>query len=189
MRRLLKAQLRVWHIVAVLLVISVMTTGAVLARGGDPASRQAASHEPRSTVTGTDFWPSGKTRIVTSTSNDTTTVNPGGDQTVLTASFRVPSHQRADVVALYNGDGFSDNAGGYCYLEFRLDSASGPAFSPGEEFPVDGQVYSNHYPTLSVNGVKKNIGAGHHTVYVTMDSTGPTCDLWDQSLVLLANVR
>jgi hypothetical protein len=189
MRRLLKAQLRVWHIVAVLLVISVMTTGAVLARGGDPATRLAASHEPRTTVIGTDFFPSGKTRIAASTSNDAATVNPGGDQTVLTASFRVPSHQRADVVALYNGDAFADNGGGYCYLEFRLDNASGPTFSPGEEYPVDGQVYSDAYPTLSVNGVKKNIGAGYHTVYVTMDSTGPTCTLYDQSLVLLANVR
>jgi len=166
-----------------------MTTGAVLARGGDPATRLAASHEPRTTVIGTDFFPSGKTRIAASTSNDAATVNPGGDQTVLTASFRVPSHQRADVVALYNGDAFADNGGGYCYLEFRLDNASGPTFSPGEEYPVDGQVYSDAYPTLSVNGVKKNIGAGYHTVYVTMDSTGPTCTLYDQSLVLLANVR
>ena len=189
MRRLLKAQLRVWHIVAVLLVISVMTTGVVLARGGDPATRLAASNERRTTAIGTDFLPSGKTRIAVSTSNDATVVSPGGDQTVLTTSFRVPSHQRADVVALYNGDALAENGGGWCYLEFRLDSASGPTFAPGEEFPVDGYVYADAYPTLSVNGVKKNIGAGYHTVYVTMDSTGPTCTLYDQSLVLLANVR
>ena len=78
MRRLLKAQLRVWHIVAVLLVISVMTTGVVLARGGDPATRLAASNERRTTAIGTDFLPSGKTRIAVSTSNDDTVVSPGG---------------------------------------------------------------------------------------------------------------
>jgi hypothetical protein len=183
MKNLLNANLKIWHLLLVFLVIALSSGGVVLA--AEPLG--VSSFFPKG-----EFYMAGASG---SGGSPVTVPSDGTEVTVLSATFTVPSGKKADVAALFNGDAlWNGSTPGYCRGEIRLDSPTGTAFLPGSILLVDGYVYSyngNRHATLDMNAYKKAIGAGAHTAYVRMwtEEGGSGCLVYARSLMLVANVR
>lgn len=178
-KRLLSAQLKLWHLllVVVLLVIGSGTSfGQTVAPTGADSSRS------------TDVsFRSGSFHMAAAKSNTSQTVHAAdGEVEVLRVSFSVPAGKKADIAAFFNAEAYK-YPNGYCYLTFYLDGIATTALQPGELWVADGYVYSGAYPTISAQGYERNVGAGTHSVIVTLHATGGDCFVDDRSVILISN--
>jgi hypothetical protein len=186
MKKLLSANLQVWHLLAGIGVIALATTGGVVMAGPHAPPAWGAKVE---TVTPAAFVPPGNFRMATAAVNGSQYVKAtDGVVTVISVPFIVPSGHAADIVAFFNAEAYK-YPNGYCYVEFRLDSLASDPLRPGKLWVTDGYIYKGGYPTISAQSFRINLGAGQHTLYVQMTATGGDCLLSDRSLIVMANVR
>jgi hypothetical protein len=178
-RRLLSAELKVWHLLLVvaLLAVSSSSTSAGLSpsHGASPATADG-------------FYPAGTFNMATAQSNTSQTIHAAdGEVEVLRATFKIPAGQTAAVAAFFNAEAYK-YPNGYCYLTSYLDTVgTGPVLFPGELWVADGYVYSGAYPTISAQGYVGHIAAGTHAVIVTLHATGGDCFVDDRSLIVISN--
>jgi hypothetical protein len=185
MNRFLSANLQVWHLLVGLgAVVGVGAAGVVMAR---PVSAPPVVHSSNGVMPA--VYATGTIRIGSNVSHDGVYIKSAdGKKSVLSASFTVPSGQRADIVSFFNAEAFK-YPNGYCYLEFHIDSLSTAPLNPGELWVADGYIYKGGYPTISAQGVQTNVGAGTHILYVSLRATGGDCWVHDRSLILLTNTH
>jgi hypothetical protein len=185
MNRFLSANLRVWHLLVGLgAVVALGAGGVVMAR---PVSAPRVL-ELSGGVTPA-VYATGTIRMASNISHDSVTIHEAdGKKSVLSASFVVPSGQRADIVSFFSAEAYKYPKG-YCYLEFHIDSLATTPLNPGELWVADGYIYDGGYPTISAQGVQGNVGAGTHILYVTLRATGGACYVDDRSLILLTNTH
>lgn len=177
-KRVLSTELRVWHLVAVVVLVLASGSGA-MAGSAPPATPAPANPE--------SYLAAGRFRMATSSSTTPLFVKSVDDwKEVLRASFRVPSGQKAGIAAFFNAEAYK-YASGYCYARFELED--GTVFSPNNNgiWVADGYVYNGAYPTISVQGFRLAVPAGSHSVIVKIQATGGDCYLTDRSLILIAN--
>ncbi len=178
-KRLLSAELKLWHLLLVVALLTVPATSTLAWHSAAPAGPDRSSEE---------FLPQGTFNMAEAQSNTSQTVHSvDGEVEVLRVSFTVPSGQHANIAAFFNAEAYK-YANGYCYLKFYLDAiGSGGALRPGKLWVADGYVYSGAYPTISAQGYKGSIGAGTHSVLVTLSTTGGDCYVDDRSLIVISN--
>lgn len=178
-KRMLSAQLKLWHlllVVALLAVSAGVTNAARSAPTGGPELKPEA------------FYPNGAFNMVVAQSNASQTIHQAdGEVAVLRATFSIPAGQIASVAAFFNAEAYK-YPNGYCYLTSYLDAVgSGPVLFPGELWVADGYVYNGGYPTISAQGFRGHIAAGAHSVIVTLHATGGDCFVDDRSLIVISN--
>lgn len=179
-KRLLSAQLRLWHLLlaVALLAVSVSVTAA---------ARSVPT--PASSGTNPDsFYPNGAFNMAAAQSNTSQTIHEAdGEVEVLRATFTIPAGQIANVAAFFNAEAYK-YPNGYCYLTSYLDRVgSRLVMFPGELWVADGYVYKGGYPTISAQGFRGHIPAGTHSVIVTLHATGGDCFVDDRSLIVISN--
>ena len=179
-KRLLSAELKLWHLI---LVVVLLAVGA-----GTAVARQTAPPTDAGRSISTDrLFPSGAFKMAGAQSNTSMTVHEAdGQVTVLQADFSVPSGKKTDVAAFFNAEAYK-YPNGYCYLTFYIDGIGGTALHPGEEWVADGYVYTGGYPTISAQGYLGKVGPGSHSVLVALSATGGDCFVDDRSLILISN--
>jgi hypothetical protein len=181
-KRLLSAELKLWHLLLVV-VLLVIGSGTSFGQTGPPTDADS-SH---SSLSSNAFFPSGSFHMAAASSNISQYVHAvDGEVEVLRVSFSVPSGKKADIAAFFNAEAYK-YPNGYCYLTFYLDGIATTALQPGELWVADGYVYNGAYPTISAQGYKANVGAGKHSVIVTLRATGGDCYVNDRSVVLISN--
>ena len=185
MKKLLSANLQVWHLLVGIAFIAMATTGGVVIAGPHAPPVWEAKVDAAAPAA---FVPEGTMRMATAFAEVSQTVKAAdGFVTVLSATFSVPSGQTADIAAFFNAAAYK-YPNGYCYVEFYLDSA-GLTLRPDKLWVVDGYIYKGGYPTISAQGFRGAIGPGNHTVFVKLQTTGGDCYVNHRSLIVLANVR
>ena len=170
-KRLLSAELKLWHLllVAILVVVGI---------GGTSAAQ---------TPTDSKFFPSGTFKMAAAQSNISLTVHSvDGEVTVLQVAFSIPAGQKADIAAFFSAEAYK-YPNGYCYLTFYLDGIGTAALQPGQVWVADGYVYSGAYPTITAQGYKVGVGAGEHSVVVALQTTGGDCYIDNRSLIVISN--
>jgi hypothetical protein len=179
-KRLLSAELKVWHL---LLVVALL---AVSASGTSAGLSTPTGASPNLSPDG--FYPAGTFNMGTAQSNTSLTVHAAdGEVEVLRVSFSIPAGQTAAVAAFFNAEAYK-YPNGYCYLTSYLDTiGSGPVLYPGELWVADGYVFNGKYPTISAQGYVGHIAAGAHSVIVTLHATGGDCFVDDRSLIVISN--
>ena len=188
-------EVKSWHVLVALVAAGVLVMGGVvLASDRGAMKTQSPPHSAAAADSvGAKFFKGGRIRMTASSLTSSVEVGSSSDTSVISASFRVPSGKKADVFAQFHGEAYNNasTAGGYCYGEFRLDGVGGDTFAPGEEWLVDNYLYGpGNYPTISMNGFKRRIGPGLHTVFFTMDQAGNAdCFIYGRTLLLTANIH
>jgi hypothetical protein len=178
-KRLLSADLKVWHL---FLVVALLAVGSSSTSAGLSPSRGTNPD------TADGFYPSGSFNMATAQSNTSQTIHAAdGEVEVLRATFKIPTGQTAAVAAFFNAEAYK-YPNGYCYLTSYLDTVgTGPVLFPGELWVADGYVYTGGYPTISAQGYVGHIAAGVHSVIVTLHATGGDCFVDDRSLIVISN--
>jgi hypothetical protein len=180
-KRLLRAELRVWHLLLVVVLVLGSGTGVM----GAPATGNAPSPAALDA-----YWAAGQVRMATVSSTTAVYVkSTDGWKAVLAITLTVPSGQKADIAAFFNGEGYK-YANGYCYARFELEN--GTVLKPDEsehngQWVVDGYIFKNAYPTISDQGFMLAVPPGTHSVTVKMMATGGDCYVADRSLIVIAN--
>jgi hypothetical protein len=179
-KRLLSAELKVWHLLIVVAVFAVGTDTAL--------ARQATlQNGGLAAATSDSFFPSGTFNLAAAHSNTSQTVHSAdGEVSFLQVAFTVPRGQVADIAAFFSGEAYK-YANGYCYLKFYLDQIGGDALAPGKVWVADGYVYSGAYPTITAQGYRSNVRAGVHTLIVSLLTTGGDCYVDDRSIIVISN--
>jgi hypothetical protein len=180
---LLTRELRVWHLLLVVVLLLASTSGVLGAPVAHDTSRPAALDS---------YLAAGQFRMAAASSTDSQTVHSvDGWVEVLRASFTIPSGQKAGVAAFFNAEAYK-YANGYCYARFELEN--GTVFNPRDpdlqsagQWVADGYVFKPGYPTISIQGFQLSIPAGTHSVIVKLLATGGDCFVDDRSLILIAN--
>ena len=186
MKKLLSANLQVWHLLVGIAFIAMAMTGGVVIAG--PYAPPVWGEAKVDAAAPAAFVPEGTMRMATAFAEVSQTVKAAdGFVTVLSATFSVPSGQTADIAAFFNAAAYK-YPNGYCYVEFYLDSA-GLTLRPDKLWVVDGYIYKGGYPTISAQGFRGAIGPGNHTVFVKLQTTGGDCYVNHRSLIVMANVR
>jgi hypothetical protein len=186
MKKLLSANLQVWHLLVGIAFIAMAMTGGVVIAG--PYAPPVWGEAKVDAAAPAAFVPEGTMRMATAFAEVAQYVKAtDGVVTVLSASFSVPSGQTADIAAFFNAAAYK-YPNGYCYVEFFLDSA-GLTLRPDRLWVVDGYIYKGGYPTISAQGFRGAIGPGNHTVFVKMETTGGDCYVNHRSLIVMANLR
>jgi hypothetical protein len=179
-KRLLSAELKVWHL---LLVVALLTVTATTTLAG----QRAGPTRPTPNLTPETFFTTGAFNMAGAYSNTSQTVHAlDGEVEVLREAFTIPAGQTAEIAAFFNAEAYK-YANGYCYLTFYLDAIGPSKFRPGELWVADGYVYAGGYPTISAQGFKGNIAAGAHSVIVTLHATGGDCYVDDRTLIVISN--
>jgi len=179
-KRLLSAELKLWHLLLVVALLAVSTSST-------SAGQSAAPTGDSSNLSGDTFFPSGAFNMAAAQSNDALTVHSvDGEVEVLRVAFSVPTSQKADIAAFFNAEAYK-YPNGYCYLKFYVDGIGSPALRPGKLWVADGYVYSGAYPTISAQGYKVGVPAGPHSVVVTLNTTGGDCYVDDRTLIVISN--
>jgi hypothetical protein len=179
-KRLLSAELKVWHLLLVVVLLAVGTGTAVARQSAPPTDADSGVSSDR-------LFPSGAFKMAAAKSTTSMTVHEAdGEVTVLQVGFSVPSGRKADIAAFFNAEAYK-YPNGYCYVTFYLDGVGTTALAPGQVWGADGYVYSGAYPTISAQGYKAKVGPGAHSVLVTLDATGGDCYVDDRSVILISN--
>jgi hypothetical protein len=179
-KRLLSAELKVWHLLIVVAVFAVGTDTALARQGNVSNSGLAAA-------TADSFFPSGTFNMAAAHSNTSQVVHSAdGEVEFLRVSISIPRGQVADIAAFFNGEAYK-YPNGYCYIKFYLDQIGGDALAPGKLWVADGYVYSGAYPTISAQGYRSNVKAGTHNVIVSLLTTGGDCYVDDRSIIVISN--
>ena len=179
-KRLLSAELKLWHLLLVVVLLAVGT-------GGASAGQTATPPGAGSNLSSEAFFPSGAFNMAAAQSNNSLIVHSvDGEVEVLRVNFSVPSGQKADIAAFFSAEAYK-YATGYCYLKFYLDGIGTAALRPGQVWVADGYVYSGAYPTISAQGYEGNVAAGAHSVLVTLNTTGGDCYVDNRSIILISN--
>jgi hypothetical protein len=178
-KRLLSADLKVWHLLLVIAVLAVSTDSTLASQNMTPSKPNLSSDA---------FFPSGALNMAAASSNTSQTVHAAdGKVEVLRVAFTVPAGQTASIAVFFNAEAYK-YANGYCYLAFYLDSiGAGNQLKPGNLWVADGYVYSGGYPTISAQGYRPSVAAGTHSVVVALHTTGGDCYVNDRSIILLSN--
>jgi hypothetical protein len=179
-KRLLSAELKVWHLILVVVLLAVSASAT--------SAGQSAPTGASPNLSPDGFYPSGTFNMATAQSNTSQTVHQAdGEVEVLRATFSIPAGQTAAVAAFFNAEAYK-YANGYCYVTSYLDTVgTGPVLFPGELWVADGYVFSGRYPTISAQGYVGHIAAGVHSVIVTLHATGGDCYVDDRSLIVISN--
>jgi hypothetical protein len=179
-KRLLSAELKLWHLLLVVVLLAVGT-------GGASAGQTATPPGAGSNLSSDAFFPSGAFNMAAAKSHNSLTVHSvDGEVAVLRVAFSVPSGQKADIAAFFSAEAYK-YPNGYCYLTFYLDGIGTAALQPGQVWVADGYVYSGAYPTISAQGYEGNVAAGAHSVLVALHTTGGDCYVDDRSIILISN--
>ena len=179
-KRLLSAQLKLWHLILVLALLTVPATSAL-------AGQSAAPTGVSPVLSSDAFFATGTFNMAAAKSNTSQVVHAvDGEVEVLRVAFTVPAGQKADIAVFFNAEAYK-YPNGYCYLTFYLDTIGFSALRPGELWVADGYIYSGGYPTISAQGYKGSVAAGAHSVLVTLSATGGDCYVDDRSLILISN--
>ena len=179
-KRLLSAELKLWHLILVVVLFAVGAGTAVARQTAPPtdAGRNISSER---------LFPSGAFKMAGAQSNTSMTVHEAdGEVTVLHVNFSVPSGKKTDIAAFFNAEAYK-YPNGYCYLTFYLDGIGTTALKPGQLWVADGYVYTGAYPTISAQGYLGKVGPGSHSVLVTLSATGGDCFVEDRSVILISN--
>ena len=164
MKRFLNADLKMWHL------LLVVVLALVIGNGGTTAA-----------------FPAGSFKMYAANSAANQVVDAAdGRVAVLKVPFTVPAGQKADIATFFNAAGYKYTEG-YCYVTFHLDAIGNPALNPGEVWVADGYVFSDKYPTFTAQANKANVGPGAHNVIVALRATGGDCWLESRSITLIAN--
>jgi hypothetical protein len=180
-KRLLGAELRVWHLLLGVVLVLGSGTGVM----GAPAHANAPSPAALDS-----YLTAGQLRMAVSGSTAAVYVKSTDDwKAVLAVSFTVPSGQKADVAAFFNAKAYK-YPNGYCYARFELEN--GTVLKPDTadhlgQWVADGYIYKGGYPTLTDQGFMVAVPAGLHSVTVKLKDTGGDCYISDRSLILIAN--
>jgi len=179
-KRLLSAQLKLWHL---LLVVVLLAVGS-----GSTSAGQTGTPTPGDPNLSTDaFFRSGVFNMAAAQSQASITAHSvDGLVEVLRATFTVPAGQQADIAAFFSGEAYK-YATGYCYLKFFVDQIGSAYLLPGKVWVADGYVYSGAYPTITAQGYKVGVGAGEHSVVVALQTTGGDCYIDNRSLIVISN--
>jgi hypothetical protein len=181
-KRLLSAELKVWHLLLVVVLLAVGTGTAVARQSAPPIDDDSGVSSDR-------LFPSGAFKMAAAKSTDSLTVEVAdGEVTVLQVDFSVPSGKKADIAVFFNAEAYK-YPNGYCYLSFYLDGVGTTPLPPGEVWVADGYIYNGGYPTISAQGYKGKVGPGAHSVLVALTATVGDCLVDDRSAILISNQR
>lgn len=179
LKRLLSADLKVWHLLLVIAVLAVSTDSTL-------AAQRVPSSNPN--LSSDSFWPTGTFNMAAANSNTAQVVHSvDGAVEVLRVAFTVPAGQTATIAAFFNAEAYK-YANGYCYFTFYLDAiGEGNRLPPGQLWVADGYVYSGGYPTISAQGYRGAVAAGAHVLIASLQTTGGDCYVDDRSIILISN--
>ena len=180
LKRLLSAQLKVWHLLLAI-VLLVVGTGTSFGQTATPTSALERTGRPFS---------AGEFRMAAASEPEASMYvkSTDGEKEVLRVPFSVPAGQKADIAAFFNAKAYK-YPNGYCYLTFYLDTIGSTALLPGEIWVADGYVHSGAYPTFTGQGYLGDVAAGKHVVIATIKATGGDCYVNDRSIILISNRR
>jgi hypothetical protein len=179
-RHLLSAQLKLWHL---LLVVVLLAVGSASTSAGQTATPTRG--DPN--LSTDSFFRSGVFNMAAAQSQASQVVHSvDGMVEVLRASFTVPAGQQADIAAFFSGEAYK-YPNGYCYLKFFVDQIGSAYLLPGRVWVADGYIYSGAYPTITAQGYKVGVGAGEHSVVVALLTTGGDCYVDSRSLIVISN--
>lgn len=166
MKQTLNTPLKLWHLIAALVVMA-------LAYGGTAWASSSAT--------------GGGTRLVTANeiNNYTFDGNPGEWQIVIQTQLNVPDGKVADLAAFFSAQ---TRVTTQCRIAIGVD---GGTIAPGEMTLIEKDTRGiSDRQNLSANGIKDNVGPGNHTINVILTSNRfEGCDLFERSLIVFAKLR
>lgn len=184
MRNILSSGLQVWHLLVFGIIFVLFTGGAVALADTDSIN---------------GFWTAGQIRLASAYADQTNTIDISGTGTekiVLSTTIDVPAGKKADLQTTFSADLHHNGAQGattyaYCFGHFGLDNANPDTkFHPDNYQLLGGDT--DHEPgavTVTMTGVRKNVGSGTHTVNVYVSAAYNGCTLFARNLHVVANIR
>ncbi len=186
MRRVLGANVKLWHGI-VILSVGFLLAGSGLVLAG----------------AGSGLFPQGTTRMASAWTNNDISIagsnNPPVE--VLNVGIDIPSGKKGDVQASFSADlhhlspaSSDDPQFAYCFGQFTLDAAPAQngsnVFRPGHYQLLGGGVATEPDAlTVAMLGSMRSIPAGVHTVRVYVDSAYAGCELQRAALNVVLDVH
>jgi hypothetical protein len=110
---------------------------------------------------------------------------------VIRTTVSVPPGRTADVQASWSGD-LHPNVGqyAYCFGYFTIDGTTDDFFKPADAYQLIGGETAKmpNAVTVSMNGYRRQVGPGQHSLNVYINSAYAGCTIFGQALNAVINI-